>query len=111
MRSVDYRKFERLTGHPGEIAELLLHMGSAKGDYLVEWLGNVLADLGVHTFADLAIADADDPRQLATSRAAVPAGRAHLRHQPRRWSDSRGTTRTTARTQAPSGWSMRSGPA
>ena len=67
MRSVDYRKFqdegllERLTGTPGEIAELLLHMGIAKGDYLVEWLGNVLTDLGVHTFADLAISDTDDP--------------------------------------------------
>ena len=67
MRSVDYNKFkdegpiERVTGAPGEIAELLLHMGIAKGDYLVEWLGNVLADLGVHTFADLAISDADDP--------------------------------------------------
>lgn len=67
MRSVDYTKFqdesrlEKLTGPPGEIVELLLHMGIAKGDYLVEWLGNVLADLGVHTFADLAIADAEDP--------------------------------------------------
>jgi NTE family protein len=67
MRGVDYGKFqdeglvERLTGPPGEIAELLLHMGIAKGDYLVEWLGNVLADLGVETFADLAITDDDDP--------------------------------------------------
>jgi NTE family protein len=67
MESVDYAKFqdedtlERLAGTPGEIAALLLHMGIAKGDYLVEWLGNVLADLGVHTFADLAISDADDP--------------------------------------------------
>ena len=67
MRSVDYAKFqdedplERLTGPPGEIAALLLHMGIAKGDYLVEWLGNVLADLGVHTFADLAINEGDDP--------------------------------------------------
>ena len=67
MTSVDYNKFqdegplERHTGTPGEISELLLHMGIAKGDYLVEWLGNVLADLGVHTFADLAITDADDP--------------------------------------------------
>jgi NTE family protein len=67
MRQVDYRKFkdegllERHLGTPGEIAELLVHMGIAKGDYLVEWLGNVLADLGVHTFADLAITDEDDP--------------------------------------------------
>lgn len=67
MASVDYAKFqdedtiERLGGTPGEIAALLLHMGIAKGDYLVEWLGNILADLGVHTFADLAISDDDDP--------------------------------------------------
>lgn len=67
MRSLDYPKLrdettvERLTGPVGEVAELLLHMGIAKGDYLVEWLGNELADLGVHTFADLAIDDADDP--------------------------------------------------
>jgi NTE family protein len=67
MTKVDYRKFqdetllERATGAPGEIAELVLHMGIAKGDYLVEWLGNILADLGVHTFADLAITKDDDP--------------------------------------------------
>ncbi|MDQ1539062.1 MAG: hypothetical protein QOE58_3455 [Actinomycetota bacterium] len=67
MRSVDYSKFqdegalEKHLGTPGEIAELLLHMGIAKGDYLVEWLGNVLADLGVQTFADLAITEGDDP--------------------------------------------------
>lgn len=67
MASVDYRKFqdeeplERLTGTPGKIIELLLHMGIAKGDYLVEWLGNQLADLDVYTFADLAISEEDDP--------------------------------------------------
>jgi NTE family protein len=67
MASVDYNRFqdeeplEQLTGVAGKITALLLHMGIAKGDYLVEWLGNELADLGVHTFADLAIGDADDP--------------------------------------------------
>src|SRR4051794_37791481 len=67
MNSVDHHKFqdetflERLTGPPGEIFELLLHMGMAKGDYLVEWLGNALDDLGVRTFADLRISDEDDP--------------------------------------------------
>jgi NTE family protein len=67
MASVDYNKFmdegrlEGVTGDFGKIVELLLHMGIAKGDYLVEWLGNELAELGVHTFADLAISDADDP--------------------------------------------------
>jgi NTE family protein len=67
MKSVDYKKFrdestlERLAGPAGEIGELLLHMGIAKGDYLVEWLGNHLSELGVETFADLAISEDDDP--------------------------------------------------
>ncbi|HEX3707809.1 MAG TPA: patatin-like phospholipase family protein [Mycobacteriales bacterium] len=67
MNSVDYQRFqdesflERHTGPPGEIAELLLHMGIAKGEYLVEWLGNVLDGLGVRTFADLRISEDDDP--------------------------------------------------
>jgi NTE family protein len=67
MHGLDYRKFqdeglaERLAGPPGELAELLLHLGIAKGDYLVEWLGNELSDLGVHTFADLAISEDEDP--------------------------------------------------
>ena len=67
LRSVDYTKFvdeswlASLTAPVGQIVELLLHMGIAKGDYLVEWLGNLLADLGVETFDDLAIGDDDDP--------------------------------------------------
>ena len=67
MNSVDYTKFqdegpiERRTGTAGEAMELILHMGIAKGEYLVEWLGNILSDLGVHTFADLAISETDDP--------------------------------------------------
>jgi NTE family protein len=67
MNSLDYQRFqdegfiERHTGPPGEIAELLLHMGIAKGEYFVEWLGNVLDGLGVRTFADLRISDDDDP--------------------------------------------------
>ena len=67
LRSVDSRRFKdehwlaAATAPVGEVVELLLHMGIAKGDYLVEWLGNLLADLGVVTFADLAIAEHDDP--------------------------------------------------
>jgi len=67
MNSVDYSKFqdegpiERRAGTAGEIMDLILHMGIAKGDYLVEWLGNILHGLGVETFADLAISDTDDP--------------------------------------------------
>lgn len=67
LRTADYSKFKdegwlaSATAPVGEIVELLLHMGIAKGDYLVEWLGNLLADLGVQTFADLAIDDAEDP--------------------------------------------------
>jgi NTE family protein len=67
MNSLDYQKFqdetflEHLTGPAGEVAELLLHMGIAKGEYLVEWLGNVLDGLDVRTFADLRISEDDDP--------------------------------------------------
>lgn len=67
MRGLDYRRFkdegllERALGPAGEMAELVLHMGIARGEFLVEWLGNELSDLGVHTFADLVIAEDDDP--------------------------------------------------
>ena len=67
LRSVDYRRFKdqswltSLTAPVGELVELVLHLGIARGDYLVEWLGNLLADLGVETFADLAIGEDEDP--------------------------------------------------
>ncbi|MEV7808947.1 patatin-like phospholipase family protein [Microbispora sp. NPDC088329] len=64
--AVDYRKFrdasavERvpLAGGGFSLLSLLFERGVFEGDYLREWLGNELADLGVETFDDLAL---DDP--------------------------------------------------
>jgi len=117
MRKVDYSRFkdegrwERHAGAAGEVAELLLHMGVAKGDYLVEWLGNELAELGVHTFADLMIDDADDPGRRyplssATGSWCTPATSAAARSCA-----CPGTAGTTARSSPPCGSSMRYAPA
>jgi NTE family protein len=74
VRSLDFAKFKQLgpvanwiqrIGSIGEKAvdagELLRHMGIYSGDYLGEWLGPVLSELGVTTFGDLAITPEDDP--------------------------------------------------
>ncbi len=64
MRAMDYRKFKDrslLDRVPvgGPLLSLVLEHGVYEGDYLREWLGNLLVDeCGVETFADLA---ADDP--------------------------------------------------
>jgi predicted acylesterase/phospholipase RssA len=52
LGAVDYTRFEdksllrRLSGNLGSAAHLLLDMGLYSGDYLVEWLSPILADLG-----------------------------------------------------------------
>lgn len=55
-------------GHTGKIGEFiddaaaLTHkMGIYPGDYLEQWLGPILAQLGVSTFSDLGLSQADDP--------------------------------------------------
>jgi NTE family protein len=58
MRGVQYPKFRDRTlldhfGPPGEALELLVSGGIFSGDYLHQWLEAELANLGVHTFADL----------------------------------------------------------
>ncbi len=63
MQTIDYGEFmagdwaERHLGRFGEIGHLAFHQGMYSGDYLVEWLGGALADLGVTTFGDLKITD------------------------------------------------------
>jgi NTE family protein len=65
MRGVDYGRFadgpllERLTGRIGEGIEVLLHDGAHSGSYLTDWLGPLLEDVGVRTFADLRLSDPD----------------------------------------------------
>lgn len=66
MDDIDYTRFQDKTpldhlGPPGQATELLLSRGIFKGDYLVTWLATQLKDLGVETFGDLRISDADDP--------------------------------------------------
>ncbi len=63
MHDLDYNRFadepwlERVTGPVGEVVSAIIHGGSHTGDYLTEWLTPLLADVGVHTFADLSIPD------------------------------------------------------
>jgi NTE family protein len=61
---VQFKKF-MATGHfraalggLGDAEHLLVHMGLYDGDYLIDWLGGVLNDIGVTHFGDLRI---DDP--------------------------------------------------
>jgi NTE family protein len=46
-------------GRLADAEHLLLHMGLYDGDYLLEWLGGVLKDIGVTQFGDLRQNDAD----------------------------------------------------
>jgi len=59
------KMWEGRTGKIGEFiddAAALTHkMGIYPGDYLERWLGPILADLGVSTFSDLKLTQADDP--------------------------------------------------
>jgi NTE family protein len=68
MQSIDYGAFmkgdwaEEHLGVAAQAAHLALHMGIYDGDYLVEWLGGALEDIGVTTFGELKIGDdADAP--------------------------------------------------
>ena len=64
VESVDYPRFEQESslrshlGVVGDAAHLLLHKGLFSGNYLVEWLGGILEEIGITTFAQLRI---DDP--------------------------------------------------
>jgi NTE family protein len=64
LTSVDFARFtekhglRKVLGPIGDAEHLLFHMGIFDGDYLVDWLGGVLADLGGPThFGDLRTAD------------------------------------------------------
>lgn len=65
MHSCQYQRFadgpvlERMTSPIGEGVEALLHEGAHSGDYLNEWLGPLLTDVGVKTFGDLRLSDPD----------------------------------------------------
>ena len=64
LQEVEFTKF-MATGHLraalgglGDAEHLLLHMGLYDGDYLIDWLGRVLSDIGITHFGDLRL---DDP--------------------------------------------------
>ncbi|MBB5852438.1 patatin-like phospholipase family protein [Amycolatopsis umgeniensis] len=57
-RFQDQSLLDKVTGPIGDGVALLLHDGMHTGDYLAEWLTPLLEEVGVRTFADLAI---DDP--------------------------------------------------
>src|SRR5438270_6282684 len=64
LTTIDYKAFMRNHGLRGKLGTvgaasgLVLHMGLYDGDYLIEWLNEVLTGIGVSTFADLPF---DDP--------------------------------------------------
>lgn len=79
-RTLDYSRFldrgrlGRLLGPLGFIAdgyELLTRAGAYNGEYLSDWLGGVLGDLGVRTFGDLRLEDPAGDGTLAQQYALV----------------------------------------
>jgi NTE family protein len=77
MATIDYPAFmkgdwaERHLGTTGEAGHLMVHGGMYDGDYLVEWLGGALDQIGITTFGQLRIDD--DP-----GSSLPPACRYHL---------------------------------
>jgi NTE family protein len=74
LASVEYPKFmaksqlRAVFGRLGDAEQLLLHMGLYDGDYLVDWLGAVLRDIGITRFGDLRLDDPGADRTLTSSR-------------------------------------------
>jgi NTE family protein len=69
-----YHNFMKNTGLRGKLgplgaaAGLMLHMGLYDGDYLIEWLGGVLSDIGVTHFSDLPLDDPGADKNLSASQ-------------------------------------------
>lgn len=65
LAEVDFKQFTAVghfraaLGGLGDAEHLLLHMGLYDGDYLIDWLGGVLADIGITYFGDLRLDDPD----------------------------------------------------
>jgi NTE family protein len=65
MSDLEYQRFaepsrlERVAGTAGAVIETVVHGGGHSGDYLTDWLGPLLEEVGVRTFADLRIDDPD----------------------------------------------------
>jgi NTE family protein len=71
LDSLDYSQFvaergvRRALGVIGDVGHLVFDLGLHDGAYLVQWLGDVLRDIGVTSFGDLAL---DDPGADANLR-------------------------------------------
>src|SRR5690606_2573096 len=62
MQQIDYARFQDppLLGRLGPIgfaAQVLLHKGWCRGEYVRSWLAEMLAEQNVRTFADLRLGD------------------------------------------------------
>lgn len=63
LHKVQFEQFEakshlrKALGGLGDAQQLLLHMGLYDGDYLIDWLGGVLSDIGITHFGDLRLDD------------------------------------------------------
>lgn len=63
LQAVKFREFmakghlRAALGGLGDAEHLLLHMGLYDGDYLIDWLGGVLSDIGITHFGDLRLED------------------------------------------------------
>jgi NTE family protein len=66
IATIEYAKFTEASGirdHLGKLGDLealVHHLGLYSGDYLVEWLGGILADIGITTFGQLRRDDLGD---------------------------------------------------
>ena len=73
MRALDYRRFQDGPRWRdlfiGKAMALLFEHGIYEGQHLKEWLGEQLAKLSVHTFADLPYDDAERPPECPLFRA------------------------------------------
>jgi NTE family protein len=67
LDSVEYPKFME-SGRVRAAGNLLLHMGLYDGDYLVEWLGDALAEIGPTVFGDLRDVDTGADRTLTAAQ-------------------------------------------
>ena len=107
MRGVDYRRFQdgsRWTGlFLGKAAALMFQKGIYEGQFVKDWLGERLARLGVHTFADLHY---DDPQRPPDPERAYRLVVMTCDSLMSACGGCRGSTATTAYPAPTSRWSM-----
>ena len=74
LNTIEYPQFMKNSGlrgkfgAVGDAAGLMIEMGLYDGDYLIEWLGKVLSDIGVAHFSDLPMDDPGADKNLLPSQ-------------------------------------------